>query len=385
MITLALFCKVVDNYGDIGICYRLARQLTVEHNLSVTLWVDDLHSFHRLCPAVDCNLKHQRVQTIQVRHWTDTNDHDGVCDAADIVLEFFGCEIPAWYVAAMKARASQPVWINLEGLTAEAWVEGCHTLPSPQQSLAKYFFYPGFTARTGGLIIEAGLIGQCQQFQQDNPAVAGFLSQLGLTEAERSAIKVSLFCYPHAPVGELFDVWKTGNRAITCLVPDGVAPAATRAFFGTDAAPGMHATQGSLTVHILPFLPQPDFDRLLWACDINFVRGEDSFVRAQWASRPFIWHIYPQDNQLHHVKLRAFLSRCSALTAAQHDLMLAWNDVPGGTIDLAAAWENLLFDRQKIAKLLPEWQSTLLTNGDFSSNLLKFAATINPDIRPDTL
>jgi hypothetical protein len=37
------------------------------------------------------------------------------------------------------------------------------------------------------------------------------------------------------------------------------------------------------------------------------VRGEDSFVRAQFAGKPFIWDIYPQDIDAHLKKLDAFL------------------------------------------------------------------------------
>ena len=59
----------------------------------------------------------------------------------------------------------------------------------------------------------------------------------------------------------------------------------------------------------LPFIPQEDYDYLLSVCDINLVRGEDSFVRAQWASKPFIWDIYPQSDLAHEVKLNAFLER----------------------------------------------------------------------------
>ena len=43
-----IFCTVVDNYGDIGVCWRLARQLAAEHGFAVRLWVDDLASFARL-------------------------------------------------------------------------------------------------------------------------------------------------------------------------------------------------------------------------------------------------------------------------------------------------------------------------------------------------
>ena len=39
------------------------------------------------------------------------------------------------------------------------------------------------------------------------------------------------------------------------------------------------------------------------------VRGEDSFVRAQWAALPFVWQAYPQADAAHLTKVAAFLDR----------------------------------------------------------------------------
>src|SRR5690606_22123743 len=145
--------------------------------------------------------------------------------------------------------------------------------------------FPGFTDRTGGLLCEAALDGQRERFQSDPAAMADFLVRLGVTPAEMAAFKVSMFCYPHAPVAALFDAWRNGDAAVVCLVPEGVAVEAVQAFLGREASPGAVRTTGALTVRVIPFVPQPDYDRLLWACELNFVRGEDSFVRAQWAQR----------------------------------------------------------------------------------------------------
>jgi len=376
--SLALFCKVVDNYGDIGICWRLARQLQTEHGVIVTLWVDDLKSFQRICPEVATDCETQEIQGVIVRHW---RDQDGVFDAADmpdIVIEFFACDIPPGYIKAMSECTPRPVWLNLEGLTAEAWVEGCHTLPSPhpQLPLTKYFFFPGFNQRTGGLQIESGLTARCEAFLADPRAAADFLAKFGVTEAETAALKVSLFCYPQAPIADLFAAWRDGDRAITCLVPEGVATDAVQAFLGRSAVAGALATQGALTVRVLPFVPQPDYDKLLWSCDLNFARGEDSFVRAQLAGKPFIWHIYPQDENLHHVKLKAFLAIYKAATPAMQAMMLAWNGACTEQVDMATRWPALAAELPQLDDLSMEWRQQLLANGDLASNLLKFAASV---------
>jgi uncharacterized repeat protein (TIGR03837 family) len=377
---LDLFCRVVDNYGDIGICWRLARQLRREHGLAVTLWVDDLASFQRICPEVDRAAASQQLDGVTVRHW---RDQDGVftpADVADIVIEFFAVDLPPGYIAAMAQCEPRPVWFNLEGLTAEEWVEGCHRLtsPHPRLPLTKHFFFPGFTDKTGGLLCEAELDAARREFQSSPAAMAAFLARFGVTPAEMADTKVSLFCYPHAPVSALLEVWSAGARPLTCLVPEGVAAEAVQAFLGAEARAGASATRGALTVRVLPFVPQPDYDRLLWACDLNFVRGEDSFVRAQWAGRPFVWHIYPQDDNLHHKKLRAFLARYATGLDALADFSLRWNGAPtaGEDADWSALWLAFASQAPAMAQRAAAWQAQMRANGDLAANLMAFAATL---------
>jgi len=380
--TLALFCKVVDNFGDVGICWRLARQLQQQHGIAVTLWVDHLPSFQRICPEVAVDAEVQQLAGVTVREWRQQEYVFRAAEVADIVIEFFACDIPEGYIAAMAQCNPRPAWLNLEGLTAEEWVEGCHTLPSPhpRMPLTKHFFFPGFTDKTGGLLRESSLTQQRSQFQSDRAAMKAFLARFGVTPSEMRALKVSLFCYPHAPVAALFDAWQCGDAAVICLVPEGVAVAAVEAFLGTEAAPGAASTRGALTVRVLPFIAQQDYDKLLWACDLNFVRGEDSFVRAQWACKPFIWHIYPQDENLHHKKLRAFLQRYAGGLASLSAAALWWNGAATAGMEDRTDWTVLLralqVDMARIACRADDWERQMLQNGDLASNLLKFTGSL---------
>jgi uncharacterized repeat protein (TIGR03837 family) len=401
--SLSLFCRVVDNFGDIGICWRLARQLSHERGIAVTLWVDDLASFQRLAPAVQCAQAVQQVDAVTVRWWQGETDGPGAQAAVDdrnmlqqagkvtdIVIEFFGCDIPETYIATMAQCEPRPIWLNLEGLTAEKWVEGCHLLPSPHPRLPlmKYFYFPGFNENTGGLLRERFLEQQRSRFQADPDAMANFLCGLGVTPTEMTGLKVSLFCYPHAPVTALLAAMEAADRPVTCFVPDGVAAEAIGRFLRMPPQPGAVHTQGALTVRVLPFVAQPDYDRLLWACDVNFVRGEDSFVRAQWAGRPFVWHIYPQEENLHHVKLRAFLDT-HVPVAQSRAAMLLWNGAPGDTPAFqpeageaaAGAPSNWSQTWQAFAAALPvieartcAWRTGLLEQDDLATQLLRFAA-----------
>jgi len=380
--SLALFCKVVDNFGDIGICWRLARQLRQEHGVAVTLWVDDLASFRRICPAVDVHAASQQIEDVAVRHWSSQDGEFTSAEVADIVIEFFGVDIPPNYIAAMARRQPRAVWLNLEGMSAEEWVEGCHRLPSthPRLPLVKYFFFPGFTERTGGLLREKHLDAARRQFQADPAARAQFLDGLGVPAEELQSTMVSLFCYPHAPVPALFAAWQAAGRPLTCLVPAGVAGAAVADFLGAPAVPGAVRKAGALTVRVIDFVPQPDYDKLLWSCDFNLVRGEDSIVRAQWAGRPFAWHIYPQDENLHHKKLRAFLDRFSPATmpglAPFNEFNLRWNDALPAAGEWDASWAAFAAAMRAIAARTEAWQQEMASHGDLAANLLDFAVTV---------
>ena len=380
--TLAIFCKVVDNYGDIGICWRLARQLRHEHGIAVTLWVDDLASFRRIWPAIALEPASQEVEGVVVRHWRGQEGEYAAADIPDMVIEFFGVELPPGYVAAMAQCTPPPVWINYEGLSAEEWVEGCHRLPSmhPRLKLTKHFFFPGVTGKTGGLLRERELLARRDAFQADPAARESFLAGLGVPAVAPGALTVSLFCYPHAPAAPLFAAWRDGARPLRCLVPEGVAAEQVRAFLDADPVAGAHATRGALTLCVVPFMRQDDYDRLLWACELNFVRGEDSWVRAQWAGQPFVWHIYPQDENLHYVKLRAFLQRTAAELPALDEFSLRWNGARDEGMDEEADWPLLWTALQAelpaIRQRHAEWQARMLANGDLVSNLLAFARSL---------
>ncbi len=366
-----LFCNVVDNLGDIGLSWRLARQLAAEHRAEVRLWVDDLATFRRLAPVLDPGATVQSLGDIEVRRWITPFP---AVEPAEVVVETFGCELPGPYVEAMAACARPPVWTNLEHLSAESWVGGCHGLPSPHPRLAltKFFFFPGFAPGTGGVLIEKGLAERRLAFQSDPDGVARYLASLGVPPRAQGEQLVSLFCYPQAPVAALVDVWAAGRRPVRML-----------AFAGTAAADVLVARGlakggrlGALAAQMLPFLSQDDYDRVLWSCDWNFVRGEDSFVRAQLAARPLVWQAYSQAGDAHQPKVEAFLARYLAhagpRTGANLTTLWAlWNGFAAGE-GLAAAWAACT--GPEIPELAKRWQKNLGGPGDLAGNLAKFCA-----------
>ncbi|MCP1486979.1 putative repeat protein (TIGR03837 family) [Pseudomonas fluorescens] len=323
-----IFCTVVDNYGDIGVTWRLARQLVAEHSLAVRLWVDDLRAFERICPDIDVNAVQQWRQGVEVRHWPSEWAHT---EAADVVIAAFACQLPSDYMDAMAEREKPPLWMNLDYLSAEDWVFGCHGLPSVKyKSVQKIFFFPGFRPGTGGLLRERGLLEQRQQFQQDPEAQRQFLQGLGIDRTPEAQL-ISLFAYENAGLASWLDVLAADATPTHLLVPEGRILGDVARWLGVETLTvgAIHVRQ-SLTVQVLPFVRQDQYDHLLWCCDFNAVRGEDSFVRAQWAGRPMLWHIYQQDEDIHLDKLDAFLALYTkglspAAAEAMNGLWRAWS------------------------------------------------------------
>jgi len=333
-----IFCAVIDNLGDAGVCWRLARQLAAEYSWLVRLWIDNPAPIALLAP---------NQQVVEVRPWT--GNFAGI-EAADIVIEAFACNLPTTYVAAMQTRQHPPVWLNLEYLSAEDWVAGCHGLPSPQAGLQKFFFFPGFVPGTGGLLREHAYAA---------PPAPTF----------DRLLEISLFCYDNPQLPALLAAWCDGERPIHCQVCAGLPQRQVGAWLGESFLTGTTVNRGALTLHALPFLTQTDYDTLLGRCHLNFVRGEDSFVRAQWAERPFVWQAYPQAEDAHLAKLDAFLKLYTD-DAAARAFFRAWNG--GGWLDWPAQWSTFAARLPALAAAAPGWAQRITGLGDLAHNLVSF-------------
>ena len=334
-----VFCRVIDNFGDIGVCWRLGTQLAALGH-RVRLWVDDSTALQWMAP--------HGCPGVEVRPWESAPPGPAE-PAPDVMVEAFGCEIAPEFIAyiAHQKRArgqkdTKPVWINLEYLSAESYVERNHRLPSPILSgpaagWTRWFFYPGFTPATGGLLREPGLMERRESFDR-GAWRAAHRAAFGLTDEAPDTRWVSLFCYEPAALPELLE--RCAATPTQLLVAPGRPAAAVRAALpqgGEDSSTsnesrsqnGRHhalLSRGHLSISYLPARPQPAFDEMLWACDFNAVRGEDSLVRALWAGQAFVWHIYPQHDNAHHDKLRAFLD---------------WLDAPASLRQFHATWNGL--------------------------------------------
>ena len=355
--TCDIFCRVVDNFGDIGVCWRLARQLAAEHGISVRLVVDDLHAFGRIAPAVDSDTRVQTADGVTIVHWLESIDLD---QSACLVIEAFACELPESYLQRMVTACNPPVWINLEYLSAEPWVAEHHLLPSPHPTLplCKWFFFPGFTSDTGGLIRERGVETSWS---------------LALAQPSGPA-SVFVFCYPGAPLDSLLDAIEVRGEPTTITIP-GHEPADKPKHWRGPQAESAAKAAPVLAFCSAGFVAQSLFDDMLRRHAVLFVRGEDSFVRAQWAAKPFVWQIYPQPGDAHRIKLDAFLDLyCRGLDAAAAEAMgkmwRAWNEADDPA--MPGAWDNFMAHLPALQAHAVRWAERLAQMPDLASNLLSF-------------
>jgi uncharacterized repeat protein (TIGR03837 family) len=323
-----IFCRVIDNFGDIGVCWRLAADLATRGH-TVRLWLDDAQAL----PWMALGALEGRWPGITVHSWNAASNVQllSTLVPAQVWVEGFGCELPEAFVASRaRAQDAPPVWINLEYLSAEDFVERSHGLPSPLMSGAakgwtKHFFYPGFTPHTGGLLREPDLLAQRIAFGSSQRVA--FFNHVGV--ADHGEALVSLFCYANAPVAALLDRLRGVKTRVHLLVTHGQAQAAVQS-----ALERLPLANDGVRITSLPLLSQTQFDHLLWISDLNFVRGEDSLVRALWAGRPFVWQIYPQQDGAHRAKLDAFLDVTDA-PAPVRDWHGHWNGF--GNSDVASS------------------------------------------------
>ncbi|MFC3034247.1 elongation factor P maturation arginine rhamnosyltransferase EarP [Pseudoalteromonas fenneropenaei] len=355
--TWDIFCDVIDNFGDIGVTWRLAKQLAARDLGSVRLWVNDLNSFGAMLPEIVGKQSGYHAG-VQIQYWSE--DFDSHVIPAKYVIEAFACTLPACYQTQMPTHSL--IWLNLEYLSAEDWVEGCHGLPSGLQAVPKFFFFPGFTERTGGVVIE-------QDYQQRQNAFnePKFWQRLGIPDRQNDELRVSIFTYENRAWPSLLQVWQQHVGLVRLLVPKGRALTSLLPLFSQQIAAD-HWVLGNIHLHVIPFTRQEAYDELLWACDFNFIRGEDSFVRAQLAAKPFVWHIYPQDEDAHIEKLSAFFNLFDCPVDAVTQLQLTFNREQDCFTTLTQATNSW----SKWQQHCQHWATLQIKSDDLVSRVVKF-------------
>ncbi len=363
--SIDIFCRVIDNFGDAGVLWRLARDLT-SHDQHVRLIIDDVKTLHALAPSVKPDHFSQTTpHGIRIVQWESGWD-TGTCELepTDIVIEGFACRIPRDYEFKMSQMENAPIWLNLDYLSAEDWIDEFNTLPSPHPDLplTKYFWFPGVSKKSAGLIIEKNYRANHDAFDR-----VSYLENLG---ADPSIPTIFFFAYPYGPIKALAKALASYNGNLQLLLSATASGEMLKKEIEALDANNLHLIE-------MPFVDQESFDEVLWASDIAFIRGEDSAARAMLAGVPFVWHIYHQDDDAHMVKLAAMSDKIRQhiddipLFDTWEQFQIGYNN---GEIDVEAL--HLLLEHREQWSLWSHWWSNHLhENGPLSQKLAEFIRT----------
>ncbi len=390
-----IFCRVIDNFGDAGVCWRLAGRLS-EEGLRVLLIIDHPEVLERMVPELTWREPLSLVRLAQgdcgVMRWETFEATIGSPERATIlgsvpprlVMETFGCRLPERFESELDDGHVR-LWMNLEYLTAEPYADDCHGLwgRHPTLGAQKLWFYPGFTKKTGGLFNSPDDRARIQTLSRER-----VLTQLGANPALPTLF---FFSYPTYPVEWLADALATLPSPINVLIAEGEAGERLAA----------RLVECSHNVCRLGYLAQAAFDEAIWVADLALIRGEESFVRAQLGAVPLIWSIYPTTDMAHEIKLSAWLARFSLAaidertTQKEAEALGLWQRVneawtagcrltgaeqkkatlshaPEATArsqfidEFCALWRV----RDSLKAVARRWQATLYDNGDLASAIL---------------
>lgn len=352
-----LFCNVIDNFGDIGVAWRLARELRTRLNWQIYLFLDDWDSLRCLAPD------YANESGIILKNWQENEfaDVENVC-APHVVIEMFACRLPENVLVILKKN--QAIWLNWEYLSAENWAVRTHGMQSLQaDGYAKYFWQMGFVPESGGLIREMA-------FRQPENLI------------ESNALRVLLFGYQSEIWVETLRAWQALGWRVDVDCVGWQVGQSLHELGDLLAENGKQYILGSLKIRQIDFVPQQNFDDLLAQYDWLFVRGEDSFVRAQFSGKPFFWHIYPQNELAHLDKLAAFWDGVWRDDATWQVAHRALSGELNGAFRLPenermAHWQALWGCRADWASGARDWQMFLLSQSDAVTRLANWCDLYN--------
>lgn len=393
---ITVLCKVVDNFGDIGVVFRLCRALSeLKKNLEIRLVVSNLDSFAKISKGIDSTKTFQEFRGWKVFDWND----NALCkkefskNPPEFILECFQCGRPEWLEELLfSPQFNLNVQIvNVEYLTAESWADDFHLLKSGTRSakIKKINFMPGFTKKTGGLILDKNFMCCLSEKKFALNLVKQNLDKKILSEDFSDSFKILIFSYP-----KNFDFLASAIKEFSFLKKIIVFVASGA---GADSAK-ISLKKFKVDFVCLPFMQQEVWDAFLSLMDFSFVRGEDSFSRCCLFGNPFIWNIYPQEEEFHIVKLNAFLQKIKIPQIEKFSFLYNRNfkasccpesleileekklpsELEKINSEMKTEILSLLKNYESLKPEFKNFSNEILKNGNLAENLLNFLETKIP-------
>lgn len=306
--TLDIFCEIIDNYGDIGVVYRTAKELQkIFPKSKIRAFLNKLDEFKKINSQV-LDLPSQNIDGIEYITFDYLRDNANELLTAQVIIEAFGCQIPEEYMEI--AYDNSELLINLEYLSAEDWIEDFHLQSSPlgKGKLKKVFFMPGFTEKSGGVIADSNYLERIQRVLENKELYEKkYLSDI---EDRENKIVGTLFSYEKNFTPLLEDLKKLDKDVVILAMGEKTQDSLRKILKNFSIEDFRNSLKyGKIEIRFLNFLNQEEYEELINIVDFNFVRGEDSFIRAVLTGKPYMWHIYCQEEYAHMDKIEGFLDK----------------------------------------------------------------------------
>lgn len=302
-----IFCEIIDNFGDIGVVYRISKELKkIFQNVRIRIVLNRLDEFKAINKKVK-DIKYQEIDELICVTEDYVKKNIETFGVADVFIEAFGCNVPEEYIKIAKENSK--LWINLEYLSGEKWIEDFHLCESliNSKTLKKIFYMPGFSKKSGGVIIDSGFLERMRYGKENRDEVLKkYFPNLDL----KDKFVGTVFSY-EKNFENLLKNLKTYDKETVLLL---MGEKTQKSF--------LHILQKKLTENFgnvvkydkitmvcADFFSQEEYEEIISAVDFNFTRGEDSFVRGILLGKPFMWHIYLQEEKAHMDKIKAFTER----------------------------------------------------------------------------
>ena len=342
--SIDIFCQVIDNYGDVGVAYRLAREFKrVYPNKKLRFVINQTEELNLI----------RKSEDIEIILYKDISKIE---NSADLIIESFGCEIPKEYMD--KALKKSKLIINLEYFSAEKWVDDFHLQESfLGGNLKKYFFIPGLSEKSGGILLDNEFLERKKKVEANKEY---YLEKFEIKE--KYDLIGSVFSYEKNFDSLIEELKKLDKKIILLILSEKTQKNFIKYFDNGN-------NYDKIKFVKLPFFTYDKYEELLALCDFNLVRGEDSFVRVLLLGKPFLWHIYPQDENTHIKKLESFLEKYCSNNKELKQTFINYNI---NKDDFSYFFKNF----KEIEKYNKNYASYLIKNCNLMEKLINFIENI---------
>ena len=379
---ITVLCKVVDNFGDIGVVYRLAKQLKkINPQNQINLVTDNLDSFNKICSTVNPVLGFQTLEGLNVYNWKAADfcheafsKNDG--ELMPVILECFQCGRPEWMERILfDEKLERTVHIlMIDYLTAEKYAEDFHCLQSLTRSskVQKVNFMPGFTEKTGGLIIDDPWK-EVPERNPEGPVLVftyekNWKSLASCLKSWSSEKGRKVYVAQGRGRQSFIDAWN--EVQLSEKSPDTWTKLPDLSYL-----PRSEKKPEPL-LEELSYINQEQWDELMKGCSALVIRGEESMSRACLSGIPFIWHAYPQSDEYQLVKVRALLERMRRHFNEEDFKIVegAWLEINNESVPDTSQnpYDDFFSAADRLAPAFYDFACSLRKNGDLASNLMTY-------------